>query len=488
MGSNPTPGISNIYMANQELLDYIKQSVATGNSEEQIRSVLLQHGWISQDIDQAFGEIKNQNNLQPPDFVKKKNIFVKTLLIPAGLIILVGIGYFIFRYIQDKPFKNGNEVFGKIRESFKQVKSFQIDGYTKSLERSSFEGTLDSDFTGQVVLPKTLQTKSVVADITKGREGTETRNYTDEVIAVNDKVFTKQTAGDKVYDWKLKDVIDNPLSKKFAKEAEKQGLALPTEKKSTSWLALYYAADLIYVGKEGVTQPIYHYKIVPNQMTFAEARGLLQTNFLITVGPGSAGNVNSLVKGEIWLDRNFRITKEKYLIPVYASEEDRLQYHYQEKEGVEIQVSYSRYNESFDIKQPIDTSAIDEFYKQIEAGKDPAQAEKAYEERIHAENPNLAIQERDQQRYSHMRQLGTALEVYLDDHGEYPVTLNALNEIGIAVPSAPTPADGNCTEEQNIYKYTRNSPSTFQVSFCLGGSVASLSPGPHIMAEGATFR
>lgn len=472
-------------MSDQQLSDYIKQSMTAGNSEEQIRSVLLQHGWTSQDVDQAFAEIKTQNNLRPlaPGLVQKKSIIVKILLVSAGVTVLAGMGYLIFSYIQDKPYKNGSEVFGKVKEAYKQVKSFQIDGYTKSLERSSFEGTLDSDFTGQVILPKTLQTKSVVADITKGQGDTKTRNYTDEVIVVNDKIFTKQTAGDKVYDWKLKDVINNPLSKKVAEES---GLDQPASL-GTSWLALYYAADLTYVGKEGFSRPIYHYKVVPNQMIFSEAIQILKGNFLITAGLGGA-STNSLISGEVWLDQNFLVIKEKYLIPVYASKEDRLRYHYQEKEGVEIQVSYSRYNESFDIKQPIDTSAIDEFYRQIEAGKNPAEAEKQYQEKLHADNPNLAVQERDQRRYSHMRQLGTALEEYLDDHGEYPVALSQLSELGITAPLAPTPPDGTCTEEQNTYKYNRTSPTAFQVTFCLGGSVAQLSPGPHIMVEGGIFR
>lgn len=56
-------------MVNQQLLDYIKQQLQQGVSQEQIKSSLMANGWQAQDIDEAFAFIQNptsQSSQVPP--------------------------------------------------------------------------------------------------------------------------------------------------------------------------------------------------------------------------------------------------------------------------------------------------------------------------------------------------------------------------------------------------------------------------------------
>ncbi|MBI4054181.1 MAG: hypothetical protein HY397_02525 [Candidatus Doudnabacteria bacterium] len=400
----------------------------------------------------------------------------------AVLLVLGGVVYFVFSAsrdrVQDKSFENGGEVLNKLAGAYQDIKSFEIVGQANSLELAGFEGRIATNFTGQIILPQTLRTKSVVADVTKSESrGTETRNYTKETIVAHGKIFERGEYGGKEIEWELTEVMDNPLSKKYGVDDSVKF------KKATSWLTLDYADTLTYVGKENNT---YHYKVVTKKLSLGEAVNLVENNFFITVGPGTRGG-GSLSQGDIWINDKFQIIKEKYLIPSYASEEDRVTYHKQEKEGLEIEVQYLNYDKSFDIKQPIDTSAIDEFYQQIEEGKDPEQAAKEYREKLFAQRPDLASQERDNRRFNDMMiQTYSMLEFYRDSNDGYPASLGELGELQYGIgktPTAPTPADGNCSEEQNQYKYTRTGPNSFQLTFCLGSERPPLPAGFQTMTE-----
>lgn len=103
---------------------------------------------------------------------------------------------------------------------------------------------------------------------------------------------------------------------------------------------------------------------------------------------------------------------------------------------------------------------------------------------------------RDAKRAADIRQMATALEVYYNDNGAYPIlasvgALSAATWIGGqstyigTIPSAPTPADGGCgssgtTQPNNAYLYTAASPAAnYSLTFCLGGITGSLPAGAH---------
>ncbi len=72
-------------MANQQLLDYIKQQTQQGITSEQIKQSLLANGWQASDIEAAFNELRA--SAQP-----KKRKWKKIVLITTGIIVLLIIG------------------------------------------------------------------------------------------------------------------------------------------------------------------------------------------------------------------------------------------------------------------------------------------------------------------------------------------------------------------------------------------------------------
>ena len=110
---------------------------------------------------------------------------------------------------------------------------------------------------------------------------------------------------------------------------------------------------------------------------------------------------------------------------------------------------------------------------------------------------------RDAKRISDMRQMSTALELYFNDYGGYPVNGNltgtatslAPQYVGY-IPAAPTPPDGGCqpTSPGNPYTYAASGTpyssgngtgaqvvSSYSFTFCLGNSAGSYSSGVHVL-------
>jgi hypothetical protein len=90
---------------------------------------------------------------------------------------------------------------------------------------------------------------------------------------------------------------------------------------------------------------------------------------------------------------------------------------------------------------------------------------------------------RDAKRLADIRQMASALELYFNDKGKYPESKEgspvnlAPTYIGL-VPTAPIPADGNCTDYFNTYWYEqKNKGQSYEYSFCLGKNVGGYQAG-----------
>jgi type II secretory pathway pseudopilin PulG len=91
---------------------------------------------------------------------------------------------------------------------------------------------------------------------------------------------------------------------------------------------------------------------------------------------------------------------------------------------------------------------------------------------------------RDAKRVADIRQLSSAIELYKNDKAAVPNKLSDLTPVYIGmVPTAPFPADGNCTLEENTYTYTKSSSINYEITFCLGGVTGGYSPGKHILSR-----
>jgi uncharacterized protein (TIGR02145 family)/prepilin-type N-terminal cleavage/methylation domain-containing protein len=94
---------------------------------------------------------------------------------------------------------------------------------------------------------------------------------------------------------------------------------------------------------------------------------------------------------------------------------------------------------------------------------------------------------RDAKRVADVKQLSTALELYFNDNQSYPETIDDLQTGGYMeqLPEAPTPADEDCSPEENEYVYTVDAErGDYEISFCVGKQVSDMSPGVLCMTPG----
>ncbi|MEI7620268.1 MAG: FISUMP domain-containing protein [Candidatus Falkowbacteria bacterium] len=110
---------------------------------------------------------------------------------------------------------------------------------------------------------------------------------------------------------------------------------------------------------------------------------------------------------------------------------------------------------------------------------------------------NARAKARDAKRAGDVKQVQTALELFFNDNNRYPTveewatgkifstTTDATSTYMQILPSAPTPADGSCTNNQNIISYIpTDNGASYSISFCLGSNTGTLTPGPKCMTPG----
>ncbi|MBX4191351.1 MAG: type II secretion system protein GspG [Candidatus Doudnabacteria bacterium] len=109
---------------------------------------------------------------------------------------------------------------------------------------------------------------------------------------------------------------------------------------------------------------------------------------------------------------------------------------------------------------------------------------------VFSDTGSASSKSRDARRISDMRQVTTALELYYNDNGRYPAAKNSkpvftdgpknktLSEYLNAYPTAPSPADGKCSEEDNKYKYQQlEGGKAYKINFCIGSDSGGYKPG-----------
>ncbi|PKM91640.1 hypothetical protein CVU82_00300 [Candidatus Falkowbacteria bacterium HGW-Falkowbacteria-1] len=102
---------------------------------------------------------------------------------------------------------------------------------------------------------------------------------------------------------------------------------------------------------------------------------------------------------------------------------------------------------------------------------------------------------RDSKRVADMKQASTALELFFNENGRYPttdewnsgsITSSTTGEIFMYnIPTAPSPADGDCLEASNTYAYIpQNSGASYTIDFCTGKQISDMPEGVKQMTPG----
>lgn len=107
---------------------------------------------------------------------------------------------------------------------------------------------------------------------------------------------------------------------------------------------------------------------------------------------------------------------------------------------------------------------------------------------------NSRARARDAKRLADVKQITSALALYMHDTGQYPETLVSgdiiqvtseggdTNVIMAAVPTPPVPSDGNCTVATSTYVYKavknpNNEVISYTLEYCLGSKTADVAAG-----------
>lgn len=98
---------------------------------------------------------------------------------------------------------------------------------------------------------------------------------------------------------------------------------------------------------------------------------------------------------------------------------------------------------------------------------------------------------RDMKRLANIKTIQSALEIYNDDNGQYPETLEDLRD-GKAVylsviPKNPIEQDGECPSNYQYSYKMKDNGADYEVYFCLGNERDGVSGGMNIAAPHGIF-
>lgn len=113
---------------------------------------------------------------------------------------------------------------------------------------------------------------------------------------------------------------------------------------------------------------------------------------------------------------------------------------------------------------------------------------------------NARAKARDAKRAGDVKQVQTALELFFNDNGRYPTaeewgsgqifstSTGATSTYMQIIPSAPTPADGDCNNTQNaLYYQQTEGGASYTLSYCLGGNTGQLAAGLKCLTPGGVL-
>lgn len=91
---------------------------------------------------------------------------------------------------------------------------------------------------------------------------------------------------------------------------------------------------------------------------------------------------------------------------------------------------------------------------------------------------------RDAKRLADVRQLASAMELYMSDNNTYPPTTASLVTSYIGVwPRYPTPIDGASCSTATYAFATTPTATSYAIPFCLGAQTGAYAAGPHTMSQ-----
>ena len=119
---------------NEQLVNYIKENLAKGVAQDQIRQTLLTSGWQPADIDAAFLQLNSLQQLKPPQIsIKDQKSFLNPKILIAAIVfalLLTAGGSSYFFFFREKLAPSDNQQIGtsetQSQSSFGQNQSLPL--------------------------------------------------------------------------------------------------------------------------------------------------------------------------------------------------------------------------------------------------------------------------------------------------------------------------------------------------------------------------
>lgn len=485
---------------NQELSDYIAKELSRGVSVDELRSVLIGAGWPTNDVDAYLSLVKNPNpqnvtethpliSHESPKPKRPLGKAVKVTAVALGvLLILAGGAYASYTYIIPPPAK----ILQEATQNFQNVKSFDYSG------KITVDVTSEGDLFSRSTWVRDLQLipDERVAGSTSTRFGidfTGSTDVTDEKypktdleVNINADIFTfgfnVRVLGKTVFlkfdqipeiaegatqyagVWIKADLEE--ISKQFGMEINlKNGQPDLTEGQEQQLEDLVKNAHFF----SGITklagdvidgENMHHYALAIDKQGLKNY--LDEVNRIVASAGGFTDGYSEVFDGiefsnvEVWVGKSdkmiHRISGVVYQKPTSSSIDP--------SGSLNFLMNFKNFNNPKSIEEPVDARNIMDVINEFMG--------------------DAQSKSRDARRLSDIRQMMTGLEIYYNEYGKYPGKLTDMKTILPVLPAAPTPADGNCTEEQNSYIYKpKPSREDYTLTFCLGTSAGGFGAGPH---------
>jgi hypothetical protein len=482
-------------MITPELVEYVRSSLAAGQTRESLRGTLLSSNWSAEDVQGVLNQFPEQAaqtplitqpagaavNLVP---AKKHHLSKKVGIIIAVLVLLLAGGAFAAYYFMPP---SPEKIIKSADLNFSTVKTFDYSGsIVADITAPSGLFSLDTLLQGAPVastdkrIAGTSDTKFSI-DFNGSADVTDVNHPKSDVnLNFNYSLFTfglEFRLIDKIFYLKvnqLPKIPDMDLSSyaniwiKVDPEAvaKQYGVGLDLQNKTPDLTAgqKKQIEDLTmnahFVNKitkladdtiDGVTT--YHFALT------IDKPGLISYLTQLDKINNSAGSTSmdlstvfdkiQISNAEIWIGKTdnmiYRVSGQITELPSSGTTNDAIP-----SGTVNILLNFKNFNKPSSIVAPTESKDVLDVIKEFTA--------------------SAVVKARDAERIASVRQLQTGLELYFNDHGKYPGALSNLKPGYLTIiPTAPTPPDGACTDKQNTYTYSSlKAGQDYSLTFCLG--------------------
>lgn len=437
-----------------EILDYIQKCQGLGLTEQEINEQLKSAGWQENQIAAAWENLKQTSALPGLPISKPFWKNYKLLLpIAAGIILLGGGGYFAYAKYSSSPeriWKSASQNLIAVQSGHLRVEGSYMDTVQKNNNSDQSGNSISSIFGNFRDITISLTGEGDFRSTPKQPDFSLTSTAGVKLGGFNLSIeLESRKVGENLY-YKLG---QNPLGELF-------GVSSTNDQKS-DWLKIDLAR------KSDPNNPLS--KLSDEQINqIQDAFKKLQL-----VKPAKLLGTEEINGKTTW---HYQATLDKEELRRYLEQIAKI-----------ISVDQT----APDIKPLVDKLDLRKI--EVWIGKYDRQIYQVYLESSAPSviNPSLQSAQskaRDARRLAEIRQMMTAAELFFNDNNRYPKAANGLPDANDGTPKfssyfrailhAPTPPDGNCTPQNNLYWYEQtNNGQSYKLTFCLGNPTGGFQAG-----------